>query len=77
MVEKALFGLRGGKFGDFPSNLVVKTVLSAGGTGSLSGWGIKIPHATSMAKKKKKKKCREALTLLKLFLDAFFFSNYF
>ena len=55
MVEKALFGLRGGKFGDFPSNLVVKTVLNAGCTGSLSGWGIKIPHATSMAKKKKKK----------------------
>ena len=49
---------------------MVKTVLNAGGTGSLSGWGIKVPHATSMAKKKK---CREALTLLKLFLDAFFF----
>ena len=51
MVEKALFGLRGGKFGDFPSNLVVKTVPSEGGTGSLSGWRIKIPHATRMAKK--------------------------
>ena len=65
MVEKALFALRGGKFGDFPSNLVVKTVPSEGGTGSLSGWRIKIPHATRMAKKKKKKKFREALTLLK------------
>ena len=53
---------------------MVKTVLNAGGTGSLSGWGIKVPHATSMAKKKN---CREALTLLKLFLDAFFFFNYF
>ena len=32
--------------GDFPGDLMSKTLpYNAGGTGSIPGWGIKIPHA--------------------------------
>ena len=41
--------------GDFPDDPVVKTT-TAGGTGSIPGWGTKIPHATWQGKKKKKNK---------------------
>ena len=41
--------------GDFLTDLVVKILPSdAGGTGSISGQGIKIPHAMGCRQKKKK-----------------------
>ena len=42
---------------DFPGGPVVKTLPStAGGAGSIPGWGTKIPHATQSGQKKEKKK---------------------
>ena len=47
----------GTKCGDFPGSPVLKTSPStAGGVGSIPGWGTKIPHALQPKKSKHKKK---------------------
>ena len=38
---------------DFPGSPVIKT-LHSGGTGSIPGWGTKIPHATQRGQKNPK-----------------------
>ena len=43
---------------DFPGGPVVKT-FTAGGAGSIPGWGTKILHATQCGQKKKKKRKRK------------------
>ena len=45
------------KRGDFPGSTVVKTLSSnAGGVGSVSGWGAKIPHTARSKNENIKKK---------------------
>ena len=45
------------KMGNFPGSPVVKTPrFTAGGAGSISGWGMEIPHAACCGQKKKKAK---------------------
>ena len=73
MVEKALFRLRRGKFGHFSSNLVVKTVLPMQGAQVHFLVGESRSCMLQACPPPKKKMCREDLTLLKLFLDVFFF----
>ena len=44
--KRSEFSLFKSGSGDFPGDLVSKTLPSnAGGTGSIPGWGIEIPHA--------------------------------
>ena len=59
---------------DLPDGPVVKTLLSsARGTGSIPGQGIKIPHAESGGKKKKKRLYRSHEKVF--YLVTFFFNH--
>ena len=72
--EIVVVQLRRGKFGHFSSNLVVKTVLPMQGAQVHFLVGeSRSCMLQACPPPKKKKMCREDLTLLKLFLDVFFF----
>ena len=52
-LKRSEFSLFKSVSGDFPGDLVAKTLPSnAGRTGSIPGWGIKIPHAKGYGLKK-------------------------